>query len=261
VLSFVAFWLAYKSKELAVMLPVLLLCYEVWFGKRRWKPLVPFFLVALSFGVQSMVLNANRNSDYTFRFTWDALRSTAPFYAGRIFLVPYLGFAVPLLLARNRRTWFGLAAMALFLFPMLFLPGRVFSAYCYLPLTGLAIALTGVAEATSAWAVVVFVLLMLPLDQRELRRNSRETLARGEEVRVWMGTVGRFASANPQVDTFVYVGAPRGFQGWGVAGAIKYFYKRGDLGIWPVGEAGAAAGRHAAVLRWDHWRRRLEIEY
>src|SRR5207237_4234966 len=42
VLSFLAFWLAYKSKELAVMLPLLLLCYELWFGKRRWKPLVPF---------------------------------------------------------------------------------------------------------------------------------------------------------------------------------------------------------------------------
>src|SRR5262249_47537252 len=37
VLSFVAFWLAYKSKELAVMLPAVLACYEVWFGKRRWK--------------------------------------------------------------------------------------------------------------------------------------------------------------------------------------------------------------------------------
>src|SRR4051794_13125782 len=52
VLSFVAFWLAYKSKELAVMLPLLLASYELWFGKRRWKPLVPFFLVSLSFGLQ-----------------------------------------------------------------------------------------------------------------------------------------------------------------------------------------------------------------
>jgi len=31
--------------------------------------------------------------------------------------------------------------MALFLAPLLFLPGRVFSAYCYLPFAGLAIAL------------------------------------------------------------------------------------------------------------------------
>src|SRR6476646_2075388 len=68
-LSFAAFWLAYKSKELAVMLPAVLLGYEMWFGKRRWKPLAPFFLVSLSFGVQGILRNPNRDNDYTFRFT------------------------------------------------------------------------------------------------------------------------------------------------------------------------------------------------
>jgi hypothetical protein len=266
VLSFLAFWLAYKSKELAVMLPVLLACYELWFGKRRWKPLVPFFLVSLSFGLQSMLLNTNRNSDYTFRFTYAALAQTLPFYAGRLFLVPYLGLAVPLLavFARNRRTWFGLAAMALFFFPMLFLPGRVFSAYCYLPLTGLAIALTGLAETASPAAVAAFVLLLMPLDYRELRRRSRETLARDEEVRVWMDGVGRFAAANPGVDAFVYSGAPREFHPWGVEGALKYLYKRGNLVIRSISESDSdevRANHHAAVLRWDPWHKRLDIEY
>jgi hypothetical protein len=41
-LSFIAFWLAYRSKELAVMLPLVLAGYEFWFGKRNWKPLAPF---------------------------------------------------------------------------------------------------------------------------------------------------------------------------------------------------------------------------
>src|SRR5438132_12268914 len=91
VLSFVAFWLGYKSKELAVMLPLLLLFYELWFGKRRWKPLVPFFVVSLSFGLQSMLLNRNRDGDYGFRFTLGALGRTVPFYAVRLFWVPYLG--------------------------------------------------------------------------------------------------------------------------------------------------------------------------
>jgi hypothetical protein len=35
VLSFCAFWLAYKSKELAVMLPVVLACYEFWLAEIR----------------------------------------------------------------------------------------------------------------------------------------------------------------------------------------------------------------------------------
>ena len=157
VLSFAAFWLAYKSKELAVMLPVVLLAFEIWFGKRRWKPLAPFFLTSLSFGVQGILGNPNRDNDYTFRFTAAALATTSVFYAGRVFLIPYLGFVVPAIafLARGhmssaRRTWFGLAAMGSFLFPVLFLPGRVFSGYCYLPFAGLAIAITGLAEAGGA---------------------------------------------------------------------------------------------------------------
>ena len=266
-LSFVAFWLAYKSKELAVMLPVLLALYEIWFGKRRWKLLIPFFLVSISFGLQSMLLNPNRDNDYTFRFTWAApWPRTAPYYAERLFLIPYLGLAVPLfaLVARNRRTWFGLAALALFFFPMLFLPGRVFSAYCYLPLTGLAIALTGVAEATSPAAIVALALLMLPLDYRELRRHSRETLARDTGIRTWMGTVERFADANPRSPVFIFSGAPAGFQRWGVEGALKYFYGRNDIVIRAVSDPDATALRSAqrvAVLYWDPVRGRLEIAY
>src|ERR1017187_10199359 len=154
VLSFAAFWLAYKSKELAVMLPAVLLAFEICFGQLRWQPLVPFFLTSLSFGVQGILGNPNQDNDYTFRFTAAALARTSVFYAGRVFLIPYLGFVVPLfaLLARNhmssaRRTWFGLAAMGLFFSPLLFLPGRMFSAYCYLPFAGLGIAMTGLAGA------------------------------------------------------------------------------------------------------------------
>ena len=109
ILSFVAFWLAYKAKEVAVMLPLVLVCYEYWFGKRRWLRLAPFFLVSLSFGIQGILLNPNQDNDYTFRFTPAALAKTSVFYADRLFLVPYLGFLLPAAayVSRNRRTWFG----------------------------------------------------------------------------------------------------------------------------------------------------------
>src|SRR5438309_1886395 len=115
--------------------------------------------------------SANKDNDYTFRFTAEAVAETGIFYAGRVFLLPYLGFVVPVfaLLARNRRTWFGLTAMALFLLPLLFLPGRIFSAYCYLPFTGLAIALAGMAEAVSPATLALFLALWLPMDIHELR--------------------------------------------------------------------------------------------
>jgi hypothetical protein len=305
VLSFAAFWLAYKSKELAVMLPVVLAAFEIWFGQRRWKPLVPFFLASLSFGVQGILGNPNKDNDYTFRFTAAALAKTSVFYAGRVFLIPYLGFAAPALafLARGhmpsaRRTWFGLAAMGLFLLPVLFLPGRMFSAYCYLPFAGLAIAITGLAEGggadplvrdrrprrpacavpdagrgrpgpegTPTWgsapqaALALFLALWLPMDIHELRLRRRETLAADDEVRTWMTAVHRFAAGGVRVDAFIFSGTPTGFHQWGVGGALKYFYERGDV---TVKRAGADAATlkdtsRVAVLNWDVGRKRLDI--
>jgi hypothetical protein len=264
VLSFAAFWLAYKSKELAVMLPAVLLVFEIWFGKRRWKVLVPFFLTSLSFGVQGMLHNPNRDNDYTFRFTAAALAKTSVFYAGRVFLIPYLGFVtlVFAFLAGNRRTWFGLAAMGLFLFPMLFLPGRVFSAYCYLPFVGLAIAITGLAEASSLAALALFLVLWLPMDIHELRLRRRETLANDDEVRAWMNTVSGFAARKERVDAFVFSGTPAGFHQWGVEGALKYYYERNDLTVKFIGDADTAAlmqSKRVALLNWDGNRKRLDV--
>ncbi len=263
-LSFAAFWLAYKSKELAVMLPAVLLGYEMWFGKRRWKLLAPFFLASLSFGVQGILGNPNRDNDYTFRFTAAALAKTSVFYAGRVFLIPYLGFVVPIfaLVARNRRTWLGLAAMGLFLFPVLFLPGRVFSAYCYLPFAFLAIALTGVGEALSPAALGLFLALWLPMDLHEWRMRRRETLANDSQVRTWMDTVGRFAAGNQRVGAFVFSGAPEGFHQWGVEGTLKYYYERSDLTVKPIGDPDIAAlmqSRPVALLNWDASLKRLDI--
>ena len=61
-LSLLCAWLAFKSKEMELMLPVVLLLYEWCFGREKnsgklhWKPLVPFFLMSFSFGLQSTML-------------------------------------------------------------------------------------------------------------------------------------------------------------------------------------------------------------
>ena len=262
--SFLAFWLAYKCKELAVMLPVALACYELWFGKRRWKPLAPFFLVSASFGLQGMLMNPNRDDDYTFRFTAAALAKTSMFYAGRVFLIPYLGFAVPLAaaLARNRRTWFGLAVMALFFLPLLFLPGRLYSAYCYLPFTGLALAIAGIAETSHVVSLALFFALWLPMDIHSLRMQRRETLAQDAEVRTWVTTAAKFAATRPQVNGFVFSGAPAGFERWGVEGALRYLFDRNDLKVAYEGEPAATellSRGKVALLRWDFSMKRLSI--
>ena len=231
--SFAAYWLAYKSKEPAVMLPLALACYELWFGKRRWQPLVPFFLASLSFGVQGLLLNPNKDNSYTFRFTLGALRQSIVFYAERILLVPYLGFLVPLaaFLARNRRTWFGLALMGSLFFPLLFLPGRLVSAYCYAPFAGLAIVVAGVAESASFVPVAVLMLVWWPLNLDSLRAQRSTTLARAVQVRRWMAGVERFAAARPGFDGLAWTGRIPGFADWGASGALAVAFHANGLKV------------------------------
>jgi hypothetical protein len=264
VLSFAAFWLAYKAKELAVMLPIVLAFYELWLGERRWKPLVPFFLASLSFGLQGVLLNPNSDNEYTFRFTPAALAKTVPFYVGRLFLVPYAGLAVvAAAFDRNRRTWFGLAMMLCTFIPLLFLPGRMFSAYCYLPLAGLAIALTGLAESAKSpvW-LAAFFLAWIPIDYHELRARRSETLAHDTEIKTWVTTVAAFLQTAPAVDSWVYSGEPSGFQPWGIEGTLKYLLRTNVLDLHSLQDPEASASIQrgsAAVLRWHPEAKTLEI--
>ena len=264
-MSFVSFWLAYKSKELAVMLPVVLVCYELWFGGRRWLRLAPFLAASLSFAVQALLLHPDQAGDYTFHFTLDTIATTAPFYAGKVFLTPYLGFLLPLgaVTARNRRTWFGLAMMGLFLFPLLWLPGRISSAYCYLSFTGLAIAMAGIAEHAKPAAIAIFFLLWLPADIYWLNAQRDETLRQDRDAREWITTLGKFANTRPAVTGFVYKGMPETFHIWGVEAGVKYFYRLLEVTVPPVDSPEGAQllknGR-VAILNWDAGRHRLQIQ-
>jgi len=264
ILSLLSFWLAYKSKEMAVMLPLVLACYEIWFGQRRWKRLLPFFAVSLSFGLQGLLRNPNTNNAYTFHFTPAALASSSVFYSGRVFLVPYLGFVLPLfaLVSRNRRTWFGLAAMVLLFVPLLFLPGRLSSAYCYVPFLGLAVAFSGVAEATHPAAILAFLLLFAPLDWRELRAQRRATLDLDDQVRAWVSGLAQFTRSAPRPHAVVYSGSIPGFESWGMVGAVHYLYQDLKLPVWSDEEArnnGLATRERALLLVWKSDARRLDI--
>ena len=265
ILSFLAFWLAYKSKELAVMLPVTLVCYELWFGGRRWLRLAPFLAASLSFAAQALLLHPVENGDYAIHFTLDTIATTAPFYAGKVFLTPYLGFLLPLgaVTARNRRTWFGLAMMGIFLFPLLWLPGRISSAYCYLPFTGLAIAMAGIAETVKPAAIAIFFLLWLPADIYWLNAQGDETLQQARDAREWITTLGKFAETRPAVAGFVYKGFPEAFHNWSAEGGVKYFFRLLDATVpsadSPEGAQLIRNGR-VAILNWDALQHRLEIQ-
>ena len=265
VLGLPAFWLAYKCKELAVMLPLVLALCEYWFGKRRWLRLAPYFAISLSFGLQGVLLNTHHDDAYTFRFTPAAVGETSVFYAARVFLVPYLGFVIPVAawLARNRRAWFGAAMMGILFVPLLFLPGRLFSAYCYLPFTGLAIAFAGLVESRHPAVAAIFFLLWAPMEYRELRTQRQARLAVDNDVREWVTTAAGLARTAPRVKAIVYAGEPAGFEAWGVRGALHFvFHRSDDLTVRFIEDPDAAkllASDDVALLSWDHERKKLGV--
>lgn len=268
VLAFLSFWLAYKAKEVAVMLPLVLAAVEFWFGKgewkRRWLPLAPFFLASIAFGLQGILLNPNTDNAYTFRFTPQAAAETSVFYASRIFLLPYLGFALPLaaLVWRNRRVWLGLAAMLVLFFPLLFLPGRIFSAYCYVPFIGLAILFSGVAEAVRPVWLAAFFGIWSVQEVSQLRLQRRATLALDDQIRAWVAPVAQLAASGSKPDAFIFAGEIPGFEYWGEVGAIHYLFHDSDLPVAYIDEPRAATLMHAprvVLLNWNAGTHTLSI--
>ncbi len=247
ILAFLAFWCAYKAKEPAVFLPAVLLAWEYWWGKRRFAVLIPFFLVGLSFGLQGLILNPNQDNEYTFRFTLAALSATIPFYSERFLFFPFSGFALlPLALVRDRRIWFGLFAAFCFLFTLLFLPGRLFEAYTYLPLACATIAVAAAASHVKPQWILLALLLWLPWNIRQLRHETRAKLAHDDEAAAYVEQLTAWAAKHPEVRTYIYNGFPGAYHHWGITAA------------WNIGHN--AVGLPALWYEWPEAARPLDSE-
>jgi hypothetical protein len=255
VLAFVAFWLAYKSKELAVMLPAVLACYELWLGKRLWKPLALFFLVSLSFGLQGIFMAAGRSEAYTLDFTLPAIVTSSAFYANALFQIPLAGLAVLALplLSRDRRVWLGVAATVLLFGPLLFLPHRLLSAYWYVPLIGLSIALSALAGSRYRLAVALLVAACIPWSYGYLRHYRRGKLAADDLTRTYVRQLQAAAPSLQQTPLFLYDHLPPKLYSWGVHGALSYLIPNLQVRAYPLD--GPAAGAllsspQLAILDW-----------
>ena len=105
----------------------------------HWRRALPFFLISANFGLQAMLVNAQRDTVYTLRFTPQSLLTTIPFYAkqavinkfGALLLLPLTYFAA------NREFAKALVGTLALMLPLLFLPGRLFGVYLYVPLLAL----------------------------------------------------------------------------------------------------------------------------
>lgn len=255
-LSLGLFWVAYKSKELAVALPVVLLAYEHWLGEKRYKALLPMAGAAGIFAVQALFSQGGRGGDYGLRLTPASLWQTLDFYASQVLLAPHLGFlllGLPLVV-KDKRVWFGVGMAALFVGPMLAVPGRLYGAYLYLPLAGLALAAAALAARVDwRWAAVAMA-LWVGFNYARMRELRRETLAEAEETRAFAYSVLDLAKHSPELDTFLVDAAPRAMKRWGIEGALRYAFDRDGLTMIYLEDrdrAQPAGDAKLALISWD----------
>jgi hypothetical protein len=252
------FWCAYKSKELAIGLPVVLLAYEHWIGERRYKQLAPFFAVSFLFGLQAVLTQGGREGDYGLRLTPASFAQAASFYASKILLLPYAGFAllaIPIF-CRDRRVNWGLAAFALFLAPMFLVPNRTMPAYLYLPLAGLAVALAAAAERLSWRWVAPPLALWLVLNYGQLRPVRSTLLFEADEHRAYFTAVRDLAREQPGLRTFLVDGYPPSLHWWGVMGSLRLAFATNELAAYPA-EDRPAGDAPLVLLFWDRPTQRL----
>jgi hypothetical protein len=252
------FWCAYKSKELAIGLPVVLLVYEHWLGERRYKRLAPFFAVSFLFGMQAVLAQGGREGDYGLRLTPASFAQAVDFYASKILLWPHAGFAllaIPLF-CRDKRVNWGLAAFVLFLAPMFIVPNRTLPAYLYLPLAGLAVSLAAAAERFSWRWVAPPLAVWLAVNYVQLRPVRSTLLFDADENRAYFAAIRDLAREQPGLRSFLIDGYPPHLYWWGVTGSLRLAFATNELVALPAEER-PAADAPFALLSWDRPTRRL----
>lgn len=256
ILSLLAMWIGYRCKEVVIMLPVALAGYEFLLAQRRWKRLIPFFALSLILGLQAIYQNHNHpETAYTLHLTARTLWECISYYASKVFLIPYAGFLLILLLfSRDRRVLFGVLTFGALLVPMLLLPGRLFSAYLYVPMVGLSIALAALAEKTNPALVALFFVFWLPWNFVNLRRDRNVALSGAPDRRAFVASVRDFAQRHPQTATFIYDHGP--FLPYGAEAAVKLSYPLYTKILFTSLDdpklKEALEARDLAVLSWDN---------
>ena len=255
--ALITFWLAYKSKEVAIFFPVVL-------ALDHWKRAIPFFLISASFGLQALLVNSKRDTVYTLRFTPQALMTTIPFYLKQAVLnkLGALLLAPLVYLCRSREFAKGLLGSVALMLPLLFLPARLFSVYLYVPLLPLVIALAFLFDRVPRPLLGVGLALFLGLDYQLLREKRKSELALGHESRAYVEQLSSAHERSPLAATAFYENAPVGLQLHGMRGALRLITKNpGARVLDPEKESSRleAINHELPTLSWFRPKHRLSI--
>ena len=266
-LSLLCAWLAFKSKEMELMFPVVLFLYEWQFGetrvsgRRQWMPLIPFFLMSLSFGMQSLLLPKGPESVYTMHLNPASVWSGVTFYGEKLFYVPLSGIVISigLLFSRSRIITFGVLAFWILLIPILGFPGRQYAAYLYVPLLAFAVAVAGVAQIKPWWAAL-FVVFWIPASYLQLKTERNPILAYHHEHKPYVEQVRGSLASHPAPAAVVFDGTPVDFNVWGQEGLFTYALAKYELPVYSLAQPeglGALRQPRAVLYVWDLLRHQL----
>jgi hypothetical protein len=254
ILSLVCFWLAVRTKEIAIVLPAIFLWYELTCGERKWMRTLPFFLPAAVYGVNGLIYNLHQSSNYSVHASPAALWKSLSFYSSKLFHIRYAGFlllAAPLAV-RDRRIYFGLGAAVLALSIYLLLPGRLLEVYLYLPMVGVAIVVAVLAMHRPAAVVALVAVAWLTWNFALVRKQARFTLAEADDRRAFVMAV-RAVSDSP---VYFYDTIPASMHSWGVEGALR-LYHPGIEAVHRLEDSNPPTDKPAELLNWDPQHRRL----
>lgn len=240
-IAFVAFWLALKSKELAVLLPLALAAI-----RPSWW-LLPFAAACAAVGVHGILFSVRQQATYRLSFSWDALRQTVPYYA------PWLA---PLLAAPAVRLWFSLAVLAT-ITPLLLLPTRLFTVYLYVPMLGVAAVLGAVCARLPRAFYLPLLAAWFTFCYVQLRDYRRTELEIAHENRAYFTQV--MAQKPSSTTTFLRDGDPRRFESWGVEASLRHAGFPPSLSTRSLDIADGWQTPATAVLSWDRATRQLLV--
>lgn len=266
ILALLWMWLAYKSKELAVMLPAVLAIWEWKRGRKDWKRLVPFLGVSLCFGLQAALHPHPVGTDYAITFSLRALRTTTEFYSSRLFFFPWSGMtmlALPLLV-RDWRVWAGVVGFWAMLTPALCLPMRLYPAYLYAPFAFFTLAVTPVVERRKPEAISLAALLWVGVNYYELRRQRPALLEEGRWNRTFYWDAKSALRGQVQPAFAVVEGYPAQLGPFGVEAALRLATGVPDLSVtlWNRPQAlSLPVQARVAVFSWDYARGRLAVNF
>jgi hypothetical protein len=243
-----------RTKEFGIVVPAVLLGYEMTLGERKWVRSLPYFLPAAIFGALGLIYNSQQHSSYSFQFGLASIWKTTLFYASVLFGNRYTGFLILLvpILVRDRRVYFGLVVVALGLAVYVLLPERRYAVYLCFAMTGVAMMAAVLAlkypRVTAAlllaWAVRQYVLI---------HRNTAATVVAGADRRAFVDAVRRV----PDSPIYVWDNIPASMHSWGVDGTLYLFHK--DIQkILPIGAQGLTPGPGMLWINWDAAARRLD---